>query len=67
MMDVVPKLSYVVSHYDSNILRANVKFSAIEKIMQSMKKYPSIIFYGSIPETKSFPDKISGETGLLLW
>ena len=44
MMSAVPKLSYVVSHYASHCLHANVQFSAIEKIMQSSKTDPSIIY-----------------------
>ena len=44
MMAVVPKLSYAVSHYSSHSLHANVQFSTIEKIMQSMKTYPSIMY-----------------------
>ena len=44
VMDAVPKLSYVVSHYGSHCLHANVQFSAIEKIMQSSKTDPSIIY-----------------------
>ena len=44
MMDVVPKLSYAVSRYASYRLCANVQFSAIEIIMQSIKIDPSIIY-----------------------
>ena len=44
MMDAVPKRSYVVSHYASHLLRANVQFYAIEKNIQSMKTYPSVIY-----------------------
>ena len=50
MMDSVPKLSYAVSCYDSQHLRANVQFSSIETIMQSMKKIPSIIYM--VPDQK---------------
>ena len=42
-MDAVPKVSYTISHYDSHCLCVNVQFSAIEKIMQSMKIDPYII------------------------
>ena len=44
MMAAAPKLSYAVSHYASHRLRSDVQFSAIEKIMQSMKTDPSIIY-----------------------
>ena len=44
MISAVPKLSYAVSHYASHRLRSDVQFSAIEKIMQSMKTDPSIIY-----------------------
>ena len=43
-MAAVPKLSYAFSYYASHCLRANVHFSAIEKIMQSMKTDLSIIY-----------------------
>ena len=44
IMDVVPKLSKVVPHYASHCLCANVQFSKIATIMQSMKKEPFIIY-----------------------
>ena len=44
MMDSVPNLSDAVTHYASHCLRSNVKFSDIEKIMQSMKIDPSIVY-----------------------
>ena len=44
MMAAVPNLSNVVTHYYSHRLHANMKFSAIEKNMQSMKTDPSIIY-----------------------
>ena len=50
MTDVVPNLSYAISHYSSHRLHANVQFSAIEKIMKSMKTYPSIIYM--VPDHK---------------
>ena len=50
MMAAVPKLSYEISHYASHHLCANVKFSAIEKSMHSMKTDPSIIYM--IPDHK---------------
>ena len=43
-MDVGPKLSDVVTHYASHRLSTNVQFNAIEKNMQSIKTYPSIIY-----------------------
>ena len=42
MMDAVPKLSKSVANYDSHCIRANAKFSAIEKNMQSIKTDPYI-------------------------
>ena len=50
MMAEVPKLSYTVSHYASHLLCENVKFSAIEKNMQSMKTDLSIIYI--VPDHK---------------
>ena len=50
MMDVVPKVSDVITYYASHHLCANVKFSAIEKITQSTKTHPSIIFM--VPDHK---------------
>ena len=50
MMAEVPKLSYAVLHYASHLLSANVQFSAIEKIMQSIKTNPSIIYM--VPDHK---------------
>ena len=50
MIAVVPKISYVISHYSSHRLRANVQFSAIEKYMQSMKIDPPIIYM--VPDHK---------------
>ena len=44
MVAAVPKLSYAVSHYASHHLFSNVQFPDIEKIMQSMKIDPSIIY-----------------------
>ena len=49
-MATVPKLSYAVSHYASHSLRAIVQYFAIEKIMQSMKTDPSIIYM--VPDHK---------------
>ena len=40
MVAVVPKLSYVVSHYASHRLRENVQFSDIKKNIQSIKTDP---------------------------
>ena len=62
VMDAVPKLSYAISHYASNCLCINVQFYDIEKIMQSMKTYPSIIYM--VPDHKQKnADEISGGTG----
>ena len=44
MMDAVPNISDLATHFASHRLRANAQFSDIEKIMQSMKKYPFIIY-----------------------
>ena len=44
MMAAVLKLSDEVTHYASHILRENVQFSAIEKIMKSMKTDQSFIY-----------------------
>ena len=49
-MAMVQKLSYAVSQYDSHRICANVQFSAIEKIMQSMKTDTSIIYM--VPDHK---------------
>ena len=50
MMAAVTNLSYEVSQYASHRLHANVQFSAIENIMQSMKTDPSIIYM--VPDHK---------------
>ena len=44
MMASVSKISNYVIHYASHHLGANVKFSAIEKNIQSMKIDPSIVY-----------------------
>ena len=44
MMAEVPKISDAVTHYSSHRLHANVHFSAIETIIQSIKTYQSIIY-----------------------
>ena len=46
MMAVAIKLSDAVTHYASHHLCANVQSSAIDKNMQSMKIYLSIIYMG---------------------
>ena len=61
MISEVPKLSYAVSHYASHCLRANMQFSAIEKNIQSMKKYLSIIYM--VPDHNFVVYEISGGTG----
>ena len=62
MMAVVKKLLYEVTHYASRSLHANVQFSDIEKVMQSMKTGPFIICM--VPgHKKSFADEKSVETG----
>ena len=58
LVSEVPKLSYAVSHYASHYLRANMQFSAIEIIMQSMKIDPYIIYM--VPDHKQkIADEIS--------
>ena len=49
-MTTVKNISYAVSPYSSHPLSANVKFSDIEKISQSMKTDPSIIYM--VPDQK---------------
>ena len=44
MMASVNKISNAVTHYASHRLRVNVKFSAIEKNMQSTKTDPYIVY-----------------------
>ena len=44
IMAAVPNLSDTATHHASHRLCSNVQFYAIEKIMQSMKTYPSIIY-----------------------
>ena len=66
-MNTVPKISYAVSHYASHFLHANVQFSEIEIIMQSMKTDMIHHLYGFRPQTKSFSDEILGGADLLLW
>ena len=61
----MPKLSYAVTHYASHRLHANLHFSAVEKIMQSMKTDPYIIYM--VPDHKQkIADEISRGKGLLL-
>ena len=62
-MDAVPKVSYTISHYDSHCLCVNVQFSAIEKIMQSMKTDPSIIHMVPDHKQTKIADEISGGSG----
>ena len=50
MMDAVPKLSDVVTHHAFHRIRANLQFSGIYKIMQSIKTDPSIIYM--VPDHK---------------
>ena len=62
MIAAVTNLSDAVTHYDLHRLRANVQFSDTEKLCGQRKQiYPS--FIGSRPQTKSFSDDISGDTG----
>ena len=61
MMAAVSKLSCEVSHYGSHCLRANVRFSDIEKKTQSMKTDPSIIYM--VPDQKQIADDVLGGTG----
>ena len=49
-MSAVPNMSDMVSHYDSHFPLANVQFLAIEKIMQSIKVDPFIIYM--VPDHK---------------
>ena len=61
-MDAVTKLSYAVFHYCSHRLCANVQFTAVEKNVQAMRTYPSIIYM--VPDHKKrFVDEISGGEG----
>ena len=53
MMAALTKLSYAVSHYASHHLRANMKFSGIEIIIQSMKTDSSIIYMVTDHQEKS--------------
>ena len=44
MMDAVPELSNYITHYASHFIHANVQFSGIETIVQSMKIDTSIVY-----------------------
>ena len=50
IMYAVTKISNTITHYASHRICSNVQFSDIDKIMQSMKTYPSIVYM--VPDHK---------------